>query len=131
MQQAKMAAFSKSASIEVDVAPTHRHYLGLQHFHRDESPMSVCSMPAASVLDTAWFSRRASDGPSAYTVVGSSSSPVVADRHMDHHQSAAPSDGNTVWYCSSCNNGPMGTWYTACTSCGHHYCAYCTVEEVP
>jgi hypothetical protein len=37
--------------------------------------------------------------------------------------------GHTVWYCSSCGDGPLGVWHTQCTSCGHLYCGSCHTED--
>lgn len=48
--------------------------------------------------------------------------------HGDGKYGNAPCDGPTVWYCSSCGDGPIGSWNPCCTSCGHAYCGACTVE---
>lgn len=48
--------------------------------------------------------------------------------HGGHQHDSAPSDGDTVWYCSICGDGPMGAWNPTCASCGHAYCGACTVE---
>lgn len=37
--------------------------------------------------------------------------------------------GNIVWYCSECGDGPIGTWNSQCTSCGHLYCGSCHTED--
>ncbi|KAJ4984429.1 hypothetical protein SVAN01_10064 [Stagonosporopsis vannaccii] len=55
---------------------------------------------------------------------------AVDDIPGNHQHSGAPMDGEMVWFCSDCNNGPMGTWYGACPMCGHVYCGYCKLEEV-
>jgi hypothetical protein len=47
----------------------------------------------------------------------------------DNYYGTDPSDGHTVWYCSDCGDGPMGTWIPACTACGHSLCGACTVEK--
>ncbi|KAF2622900.1 hypothetical protein BU25DRAFT_425377 [Macroventuria anomochaeta] len=67
--------------------------------------------------------------PSLHEITANTSSFIIADNHMDHQHGSAPSDGETVWYCSNCGNGPMGTWYTACPCCNHPYCSACTVEQ--
>ncbi|KAH6644221.1 hypothetical protein C7974DRAFT_439482 [Boeremia exigua] len=38
----------------------------------------------------------------------------VTDNHMDHQHGSAPSDGDTVWYCSNCGDGPIGGWNNHC-----------------
>lgn len=49
--------------------------------------------------------------------------------HGDGYYGTDPSDGHTVWYCSECGDGPMGTWIPACTACGHSLCGSCNVEK--
>jgi hypothetical protein len=41
----------------------------------------------------------------------------------------APMDGEKVWYCSACGDGPFGSWFAQCISCDHHKCTYCTEED--
>ncbi|KAJ8113637.1 hypothetical protein OPT61_g4271 [Boeremia exigua] len=53
----------------------------------------------------------------------------MTNNQMDHEHGGALVDGETVWFCSECGNGPMGTWYTACPCCNHGYCGYCRVEQ--
>ena len=36
----------------------------------------------------------------------------------------------TVWVCSNCGDGPIGSWQNVCVNCGHGYCGACWVEEV-
>jgi hypothetical protein len=37
-------------------------------------------------------------------------------------------DTSRVWYCSSCGDGPQGTWQNVCTACNHSKCSNCTLE---
>ena len=52
-----------------------------------------------------------------------------AGMHSDNYYGLEPCDGNTVWYCSACGDGPIGSWNPNCTSCGHVYCGACIVEK--
>jgi hypothetical protein len=46
-----------------------------------------------------------------------------------HGYMPAPTDGGTVvWYCSSCGDGPIGTWQNVCTACNHVKCSACPLE---
>jgi hypothetical protein len=38
--------------------------------------------------------------------------------------------GEFVWQCSSCGDGPYGTWQVSCQGCGHAKCGACTLEEI-
>jgi hypothetical protein len=49
--------------------------------------------------------------------------------HGDDHYGSGPCDGPSVWYCSSCGDGPMADWNPCCANCGHAYCSSCTVES--
>jgi hypothetical protein len=53
----------------------------------------------------------------------------IADNRADHSHRITPSDGEVVWFCHECHNGPMGGWYTSCPICSHQCCGFCTVEE--
>lgn len=53
-----------------------------------------------------------------------------ADLFSDDHYGNAPCDGDTVWYCSSCGDGPMASWNPCCANCGHACCGACPVEPV-
>ncbi|OAL51709.1 hypothetical protein IQ07DRAFT_598538 [Pyrenochaeta sp. DS3sAY3a] len=46
----------------------------------------------------------------------------------DHHL-GAPADGETVWYCSNCGDGPYGSWQPSCQNCTHAKCTSCRVEN--
>lgn len=54
-------------------------------------------------------------------------------RHKQHNQDywGPATDGNQVWFCSACGEGPYGTWYSACVACGHGRCDNCTIEDAP
>src|SRR5690242_2327187 len=67
---------------------------------------------------------------SAADFMSVASSSVVVDVQVDHQHGRTPTDGEEVWFCSDCGNGPMGTWYSACPCCGHVFCGYCKKEEV-
>jgi hypothetical protein len=36
---------------------------------------------------------------------------------------------NMIWYCSTCNDGPIGMWQVSCQACGHRKCSRCQVEK--
>ena len=44
------------------------------------------------------------------------------------HYVIAPVDGETVWFCSVCNDGPYGAWQVNCQGCQHKKCGSCLVE---
>ncbi|KAH7355641.1 hypothetical protein BKA66DRAFT_475278 [Pyrenochaeta sp. MPI-SDFR-AT-0127] len=41
--------------------------------------------------------------------------------------SIQPYEGEVVWYCSECREGPMPNWQDACPCCYHQKCDSCTV----
>lgn len=45
------------------------------------------------------------------------------------HNLGAPVDGETVWYCSACGDGPYGSWQDHCQNCTHAKCTSCRVEN--
>lgn len=53
----------------------------------------------------------------------------IGDLHMDHYHGSSPSDGEKVWYCSECGDGPIASWNPCCANCGHATCYACTFEE--
>ncbi|KAH7361136.1 hypothetical protein BKA66DRAFT_471395 [Pyrenochaeta sp. MPI-SDFR-AT-0127] len=44
-----------------------------------------------------------------------------------HLFGGALTDGETVWYCSICEDGPYGSWQPVCQNCSHQKCGSCTV----
>ncbi|PVH95738.1 hypothetical protein DM02DRAFT_139479 [Periconia macrospinosa] len=38
-------------------------------------------------------------------------------------------DGERLWYCGSCGDGPIGVWNPVCVTCGHKRDDCCTVTE--
>jgi hypothetical protein len=44
---------------------------------------------------------------------------------------SSPQDGGTEksWYCSACQDGPIGSWQNCCVACGHARCGSCRWEE--
>jgi hypothetical protein len=53
------------------------------------------------------------------------------DGALQGHRLIAPMDGEQVWYCSECNDGPYGDWQSSCQSCQHSKCSDCSVEDKP
>jgi hypothetical protein len=51
------------------------------------------------------------------------------DGALQGHHLIAPMDGEKVWYCSECKDGPYGDWQNSCQSCHHSKCKSCSVEE--
>ena len=103
-----------------------------QHFARYEQGLDESSasptMPMASIA-----LHSAADLPLADPFASGANSIIHEGHtgfHGDNYYGTDPSDGHTVWYCSNCGDGPMGTWITACTACGHYPCGACTVEKV-
>ena len=56
------------------------------------------------------------------------SASLVGDCQIGHNHSSSPSDGEEMWYCSECGDGPMAIWNPCCANCGHAACPTCTVE---
>ncbi|KAF2014488.1 hypothetical protein BU24DRAFT_423422 [Aaosphaeria arxii CBS 175.79] len=48
---------------------------------------------------------------------------------IEHNPYSPLVDGDKVWYCSSCNEGPIGSWQNVCAICGHQKCSNCKEEE--
>lgn len=100
----------------------------LQLAQSEQSFDQTSTMPMAS---NALFS--AADIPSADLLA----SDIVSTSHDGYHGMHSdnyynePCDGNTVWYCSACGDGPIGSWNPCCQVCGHAYCGACTVEKAP
>ncbi|CAI6300424.1 unnamed protein product [Periconia digitata] len=40
-----------------------------------------------------------------------------------------PQDGELIWFCGSCGDGPIGIWMPACCACNHTRDGCCRVEE--
>jgi rubrerythrin len=129
-----MAAFSKPIFTEVDIAtmPLEEPTSLSNSTYDEEELTSSSAMPAVPMPSTAQFASSAFsiETSAIHDFIKDSSSLIIFNQSMDHQHSSAPYDGDTVWYCSNCSNGPMGTWYNACPSCGHQQCYQCTVEHV-
>jgi hypothetical protein len=50
--------------------------------------------------------------------------------NMPYNHGPAPTDGETVWFCSECGDGPIGSWQASCPSCYHTICGSCRHEKV-
>jgi hypothetical protein len=59
-----------------------------------------------------------------------SNNSVTGDRHIDQAYSSGAYDGDTVWFCCCCRDGPHGSWQNVCTNCGNPKCGSCTVEAI-
>lgn len=53
----------------------------------------------------------------------------IPDLSMQYNNGSAPTDGELVWYCSGCNDGPIAWWQSVCVVCSHQRCGQCNVEE--
>lgn len=53
----------------------------------------------------------------------------ISDINMQHNYGPAPTDGELVWFCSGCGDGPISFWQTICVVCSHPRCGSCSVEE--
>lgn len=42
---------------------------------------------------------------------------------------ALVASSHSVWYCSQCGDGPIGSWNPGCNSCGHMCCEACTIAR--
>lgn len=130
-----MAVLSTMQYIPTEVDTATMHLMQSVHAHGQsniEDGIVTCSstlnesMPSASQLTHDSLS---STPTSANGYMAVTSSSAVTGIHVDHKHSSAPTDGETVWFCSECFNGPMGNWYNACPCCGHQYCSSCKVEQ--
>lgn len=126
-----MPSFTKYMSTEVEMSKAQSQISLGRRTHNDDgeditSPSALSSM---LVSDTERLPLASNNGPDVHSIINGPTSSIIADHHMDPQHSSAPCDGNMVWYCDNCGNGPMGTWYSACTGCGHYRCGGCTVEE--
>jgi hypothetical protein len=89
------------------------------------SAVPARSMPAAAHSSTAFIQ------PShVRDIINGPNISAIGDHRMEHQHHGEAYDGDTVWYCSNCGDGPIGSWNTVCTSCGHQICGGCTVEQV-
>jgi len=52
------------------------------------------------------------------------------DTEIGRGGGSAPADGDYVWFCSQCGDGPIGSWQAVCVSCDHHKCSSCTAEKI-
>ena len=57
---------------------------------------------------------------------GTRYSPHIVAHYQREH---GPTDGDQVWFCSNCGDGPYGIWQNVCTKCSHGKCGNCRVEE--
>ncbi|KAF2464266.1 uncharacterized protein BDR25DRAFT_97851 [Lindgomyces ingoldianus] len=63
-----------------------------------------------------------------YSVLGQ----LAADNggYQDHPY--APTDGPETkrpWYCSECQDGPIGYWLNVCIKCSHQRCSSCSEDR--
>ncbi|KAF1838197.1 hypothetical protein BDW02DRAFT_565233 [Decorospora gaudefroyi] len=47
-----------------------------------------------------------------------------------HDHMTSSMDGEKVWYCSNCRDGPFGDWQNICQCCGHQRCSSCWEEKI-
>jgi len=52
----------------------------------------------------------------------------ISDPSMHYDHGSAPVDGEQVWYCSGCGDGPISIWQNVCVLCSHQICSSCKVE---
>jgi len=52
------------------------------------------------------------------------------DTETGHGGGSAPADGDVVWFCSECGDGPIASWQNACVSCNHQKCCACRDEKL-
>ena len=50
-------------------------------------------------------------------------------QNMSSSEDIVTCKGETVWFCSECNDGPISCWVNVCVVCSHQICGYCRVEE--
>ncbi|KAF3033628.1 hypothetical protein E8E12_003512 [Didymella heteroderae] len=126
-----MASSSSFISTDIKGATTSpQNCLDLQALNNvNEGIASPSAVSAVPIRDTASLSFASYSASDPNTIIDGPSSFMVADQQLYHHHGTAPCDGDTVWFCDNCGNGPMGTWYSACTDCGHYRCGGCIVEE--
>lgn len=55
---------------------------------------------------------------------------ITGDRHMNQAYGGSACDGDTVWFCCCCRDGPHGAWQNVCTNCGTAQCGSCIFESV-
>jgi hypothetical protein len=54
---------------------------------------------------------------------------TLNDPWENHNQGGAPCDGEKIWFCSACGDGPTSAWQNCCVTCGHVRCSECKIEE--
>jgi len=54
----------------------------------------------------------------------------ISDTSTHYNHGSAPADGEQVWYCSACGDGPISGWQNVCVVCSHQQCGSCTFEEI-
>lgn len=128
-----MAALFKPIPTELDKGSLHlQESTGSYSLIHDEERLNSSSTTASTPMLSA-----ATPTPTTYfygtssihdIFVGSSFS-TVGDNAVDHQNNTTPSDGEVVWYCSDCGDGPLGSWYSACPMCNHKRCGGCTVQS--
>lgn len=122
---------STKMAVQSTMQPINTKIYNHQHLSQwEQSFDSTATSPTILVASTACYS--AVDLPLADPFA----SDIISISHKRHtgihgdgYYGTDPSDGHTVWYCSDCGDGPMGTWIPACTACGHSLCGSCTVEK--
>ena len=51
------------------------------------------------------------------------------DLNMPNDHGSTPADGDVVWFCSDCYDGPISGWQVVCVNCSHQRCSACREEE--
>jgi hypothetical protein len=119
-------------AVQSTMQPINTMIYNHQHLNQSEQSFdSTATSPIVPMSSTASHSALGLPLADPFTL---NTIPISHEGHTNMHNNnyygGEPCDGgSTVWYCSSCGDGPIGSWNPVCT-CGHAYCGACTVEKV-
>jgi hypothetical protein len=98
------------------------------HGIEDYDPHPVANtllMPPSALADVDFVPLRLAHSPDTeHTYIGENDYGAP-----QRHHAIEPVDGETVWFCSACNDGPYGAWQSSCQICQHTKCSSCRVEK--
>jgi hypothetical protein len=93
-------------------------------------PHAIPPTPILSTLHES-FATSYSEPAVVYERVLDPSENALYYNMVGQNPGSSPQDGGTekTWYCSACQDGPIGSWQNCCVACGHTRCGSCRWEE--
>jgi len=95
-------------------------------FRHEATPSSLGGTGVASMLHNGAIALPVGTLFGGEHTAAPNSIPVI---NMQNNHGPAAADGDLVWFCSECYDGPISYWQAICVQCSHQKCGSCRVEE--